>query len=342
MLTDNLADRWNFWRWNALAWGTFAIVAFLIRFALFQQAEPALIFTVLLEPVAFLVSGGLCWAYHQFESGRRFGIQTAAVLVSASLFAALFTSAITREWANALGWSPPGWSPREEWLIRLVFSWFAFLAWSLAYFALRSRRVADSATQQAERVELDLLRAQLDPHFLFNSLNNVASEIPVNPEAAEEMIHELSDYLRYSLDNRHQLVTPLATELDALIAYLRIEQVRFGERMEASVEAEIEAREHLVPSFLLQPLIENAVKHGLKADRCVIRLTATSNDATLRISVSNPGSLPESLEVVEGVGLETLRRRLALHYPDRSDFELSQMDGLVTAELTLEGEPCFA
>lgn len=338
----NPSDSWKFWRWNALAWGGFAVVAFLIRFALFQHAEPALAFTALLEPVAFLISGALYWTYLRLEGNGRFGLRTATVLVVASLVAAVVTTIIARQWSDLIGWSPPAWSPREEWLLRLVFSWFAFLAWSLAFFALRSKRVADSALHQAERVELDLLRAQLDPHFLFNSLNNVASEIPTNPEGAEEMIHELSDYLRYSLDNRHQLVTPLATELDALIAYLRIEQARFGERMEASVEAEVDARQRLVPSFLLQPLIENAVKHGLKAERCVIRLTATNEAATLKILVSNPGRLPESLEVVEGVGLETLRRRLALHYPGRSEFELSQMDGVVSAELTLEGEPCFA
>ncbi len=342
MRPHQITDSWTFWRWNAVAWGGFALVAFLIRFAIFRHAEPALAFTALLEPVAFLISGLLYWTYLRLEKNERFGLRTATVLVIASLVAAGITTVIARQWSELIGWSPPNWTPREEWLLRLVFSWFAFLAWSLAFFALRSTRVADGALHQAERVELDLLRAQLDPHFLFNSLNNVAAEIPVNPDAAEEMIHELSDYLRYSLDQRHQLVTPLATEIDALIAYLRIEQVRFGDRMEASVEAEIDARECLVPSFLLQPLIENAVKHGLKADHCVIRLLATSESEILRIRVSNPGQLPESLEVVEGVGLETLRRRLSLHYPNRSAFELSQMDGVVTAELTLEGSPCFA
>jgi LytS/YehU family sensor histidine kinase len=112
--------------------------------------------------------------------------------------------------------------------------------------------------------------------------------------------------------------------------------------MEASVEAEVDARRRLVPSFLLQPLVENAVKHGLQAEHCALRIYAGCERDLLTISVSNPGRLPESLEVTEGVGLETMRRRLAFHYPGRWDFELSQMSGLVTAELKLKGEPCSA
>ncbi|MGC1482014.1 MAG: histidine kinase [Chthoniobacterales bacterium] len=342
MLTRGWEDRWAFWRWNFLAWSAFAVVAFGIRCLLFQSVGSALLFTVVLEPIAFLISGILFWAYQRTQPEDNFGVVTAAMLVGVSFLAAIVTAAIARGWSDVLDSTPPGWSSREEWLLRLVFSWFAFLSWSLAFYALRSRRLAVGALQQAERVELDLLRAQLDPHFLFNSLNSVAAEIPERPEAAEEMIHELADYLRFSLDQRHHLVSPLATEIDAMVAYLRIEQVRYGERMEATVEAETLARRRLVPSFLLQPLVENAVKHGLKAERCVIGVVATSEGATLRILVTNPGRIPESLEVVEGVGLETLRRRLALHYPGRSTFELSHCNGVVGAELALEGEPCFA
>jgi LytS/YehU family sensor histidine kinase len=190
-------------------------------------------------------------------------------------------------------------------------------------------------------MELRLLRAQLDPHFLFNALNSVAAEIPVHPDAALETVHELSEYFRYSLGHRNLVLAPLSAELDAVAAYLRVEQVRFGERLVATVEAEVEARQRDVPSFLLQPLVENAVKHGLESDRCEIRVTARCEGEALLIDVSNPGRLPDDLHVIEGVGLETLRRRLELHYPGRADFELSQMNGMVTAGLILRGMPCF-
>ena len=118
--------------------------------------------------------------------------------------------------------------------------------------------------------------------------------------------------------------------------------VEVAPRRVAFVEAEVEARQRMVPSFLLQPLIENAVKHGLQEERCELRIWAGCDGDMLTVTVSNPGRLPENLEVVEGVGLETLRRRLEFHYPGRALFELSQMDGIVTAELQLRGEPCSA
>jgi LytS/YehU family sensor histidine kinase len=286
--------------------------------------------------------------YRRPELTDPFTVKTAAVMVGLSLVAAALLATVARGWVELTGWTMPTWSKREEWLLRLIFSWFVFLTWSLAFFGLRARQVAEGAeeradrvTGEAQRIELQLLRAQLDPHFLFNSLNNIAAEIPTHPGAAQEMVHELSDYLRYSLENRDRVLAPLASELDAVTAYLKIEQARYGERMEVRVEAEPGARRQLVPSFLLQPLVENAVKHGLEAERCELRIFVRLEDGVLRIEVSNLGRLPETLEVVEGVGLETLRRRLALHYPGRATFELSQMDGVVSAELELRGEPCF-
>jgi LytS/YehU family sensor histidine kinase len=270
-------------------------------------------------------------------------------MVALSITAGLAQASISRAFIEMAGWRSPGWTAREEWLFRIIFISLVYLMWSLVFFGLKTRARARSeaarateASETAQRMELQLLRAQLDPHFLFNSLNGIASEIQNHPDAALEMVHELSDYLRYSLDHRDSVLAPLASELDAVTAYLRIEQARFGERMEASVEAEVDARRRLVPSFLLQPLVENAVKHGLQEERCELRVFAGCESEELTITVSNPGRLPENLEVVEGLGFETLRRRLAFHYPGRWTFELSQMDGVVTAELKLKGEPCSA
>jgi hypothetical protein len=337
----------SFWRFNAAIWVLFAVVDFTIRWVVYQDPLRALGFTLLQEPLAFCISGALYFVYRRPDLSDPFRFRTAAWMVGLSLAAGLFQSMLSHGVIQFAGWQTPGWTPREEWLFRFIFIWFVYLLWSFVFFGLRVRAQASSAaerarqaTQEAQSTELQLLRAQLDPHFLFNALNGIASEIPTRPDAALEMVHELSDYLRYSLDNRHRVLAPLAWELDATAAYLKIEQARFGERMQATVEAEVEARERLVPSFLLQPLVENAVKHGLRADFCDLHIWAGLDGDVLTLSVRNPGRLPESLEVIEGIGLETLRRRLAFHYPGRSSFELSQMDGMVTAELKLEGEPC--
>lgn len=349
---QSLLDRWfstSFWRFNIAIWCIFGAFEFVVRYVTLLDPWRAFCLTLLQEPMAFGISALLYLVYRRPRLSDPFRFETAAWMVGLSLVAGLAQAAISRGFVELTGWRTPTWTPREEWLFRIIFISLVYLTWSLVFFGLKTRvnarkaaERAQVAREQAQRMELQLLRAQLDPHFLFNSLNGIASEIPSHPVAALEMVHELSDYLRYSLSQRHHVLAPLAAELDAVAAYLRIEQARFGERLEASVEAEVEARRRLVPSFLLQPLIENAVKHGLQAEHCKLDVFAGCDGDTLTISVSNPGRLPEKLEVVEGVGLETLRRRLAFHYPERWDFELSQMGGVVTAEVKLRGEPCFA
>lgn len=348
-LTSWVSNPATFWKLNLVIWSVFGVFGFLIRYAAITDAQRAFCLTLLQEPLAFLISGGLYLVYRRPSLSDPFRVKSAAWMIFLCVAAGLLQAAIVRGVVEIAGWHTTGWTPREEWLFRIIFISLLYLTWSLTFFALKTRDAARiehqraaQAASEAQRMELQLLRAQLDPHFLFNSLNGIASEISTNPDAALEMVHELSDYLRYSLDHRHHVLAPLAAELDAVTAYLRIEQARFGDRMSASVEAEVETRQRMVPSFLLQPLIENAVKHGLQEERCELRIWAGCDGDMLTVTVSNPGRLPENLEVVEGVGLETLRRRLEFHYPGRALFELSQMDGIVTAELQLRGEPCSA
>jgi two-component system LytT family sensor kinase len=191
---------------------------------------------------------------------------------------------------------------------------------------------------------LQMLRAQLDPHFLFNSLNGIAAEIRPHPEVAVEMVGELSDYLRYSLDHRKQPIARLSTELGAMESYLRIERARFGDRLHFHVGASEPARRRLVPSFLLQPLVENAVKYGLdrSAAGLDIALHARVEGNLLAITVANSGTMAPAELSHPGLGLETLRRRLELHYPQRHAFTLEEHDGRVIATLQLWDPLCSA
>jgi LytS/YehU family sensor histidine kinase len=193
-------------------------------------------------------------------------------------------------------------------------------------------------------MELQLLRAQLDPHFLFNSLNGIAAEIPPHPDAALQMVRELSDYLRYSLDHRHRASAPLSTELDAMSAYLRIEQARYGDRLKTTLDADAESRSRPVPSFLLQPMVENAVKHGMNEalPSWELNVSARMEKGKLVIEVKHSGRMDESKGKAKGIGLETLHRRLELHYPSRHRFVLEENNGQICARLELEGDPCFA
>jgi len=173
------------------------------------------------------------------------------------------------------------------------------------------RRVLTSQVS-AREAELRALRAQLNPHFLFNSLNSISSLAGSEPESARRMCQLLGDFLRTSLSlgARHRVA--FAEELALAERYLAVEQVRFGERLIFEKRVQPEAERCQVPPLLIQPLIENAVKHGV-ADRIeggTVRVSAAVKDGALEISVENPRDPDAPPRRGQGMGLENVRQRL--------------------------------
>lgn len=176
------------------------------------------------------------------------------------------------------------------------------------------KQLTDAASLHRE-AELFKLRQQLQPHFLYNSLNSISALIMTQPDKAQEMIGKLSDFLRNSVKREAQEQIPVAQELEYIEAYLAIESVRFGDRLQV-VYHKSYTDHAVIPPFLLQPLLENAIKFGLygKTGSVSIQLQITLQDAFLIISISNPydpGNRPPS---GTGFGLEGIRRRLYLLY----------------------------
>lgn len=338
-----------FWRLNLLAWLAFGFVTFFVRWIFQQDLARALVFTLLSESAAFGASLLLRPFYRKL--GLSFQLRTAVLIAVFSLLAAVALAALSHLFASVTGWNNPHFTPLEDTILRLLLMWTVFMGWSFAYFWLKTEltlrseaHLAREAVREAYRMELRMLRAQLDPHFLFNSLNGIASEIHPHPDAAAEMVRELSDYLRYSLDHRKRATSPLADELNAMKSYLDIEKARFGDRLSIAVDASEEARWRNVPSFLLQPLVENAVKHGLSNSLAPLQLAIVAKTVgdTLFIDVTNTGNLDLTDSAREGLGLDTLQRRLELHYPHRHLFELKSEGSTVIAHLELRGGPCCA
>jgi hypothetical protein len=338
-----------FWKLNIFFWGLYGLASFSIRLAIGQPLLRALVFTVLFEGTCVLLSLFLRMIYRR--SSRDFGLHSAVQLIVWSLVVAIAQGAVAAGFTLWTGWHNPMLEFFVNTTLRLLIMWATFMMWSLGYFWLwaetdRSLEIGRrlEAQREAQRMELQMLRAQLDPHFLFNSLNGITAEIRPHPDAAIEMVGELSDYLRYSLDHRKQPISPLSTELNAMENYLRIERARFGDRLRFDVQADDPARLRLVPSFLLQPLVENAVKHGLDRSTAGLDITvqARVDRNLLEISVSNTGSIAPTDPSHEGLGLETLRRRLELHYPQKHQFTIEEHDGRVHATLQLWDPPCSA
>jgi signal transduction histidine kinase len=175
-------------------------------------------------------------------------------------------------------------------------------------------------TELAATAQLAALRAQINPHFLFNSLNSIAQLIRSDPDKAETCVERLADIFRYILRRAEKEFVPLADELEMAQAYLEIERARFGDRLLVETHVDPRSLQQLIPNLILQPLVENAVKHGLsrKIGTGTVRIAAEVTDGCLTISVGDDGlGMPGGTldDVYErGVGLRNLRDRLERLY----------------------------
>jgi two-component system LytT family sensor kinase len=189
--------------------------------------------------------------------------------------------------------------------------------------------------QQVTEAELNALRAQLHPHFLFNSLNTIADLIVRDPRRAEEMTLRLAGVFRHVLAHLRRPLTPIRDEIAFLRAYLYIEEARFGNRLQVEIQMDPDAASAPIPSFILQPLVENALKHGLgpKPGPGRLCISARVEGDTIRMTVEDDGlgpaartrRLPE--EEAQGVGLANIAERLRTLYQDRASIRLEPREG---------------
>ncbi len=185
------------------------------------------------------------------------------------------------------------------------------------------------AERLAKEAELYKLRQQLQPHFLFNSLNSINALIGSQPEQARKMIHQLSDFLRVTLKKEEQQWVSLSEELQNLQLYLDIEKLRFGHRLSTTIESNEDCQPLKLPSLLLQPLVENAIKFGLydTTGDITIYIQATCTASSLTIIIQNPFD-PETSYPKQGTGfgLTSVRRRLHLLFA-RNDLLDTKTEG---------------
>jgi signal transduction histidine kinase len=198
------------------------------------------------------------------------------------------------------------------------------------YFLYRERELeASRATAQLTEARLNALKMQLHPHFLFNTLNSVSSLLEAEPREARRVLAQLADLLRASLkaDVRH--VIPLADEMQFLNRYLDIERVRFGDRLDVTLRMGPDTERAAIPSFLFQPLVENALRHGIARREAGGRMwiSASRADGSLVIHVMDNGPGIARGPVSEGIGLANTRRRLRELYGDEQSLSLCPRPG---------------
>ncbi|MGH9475980.1 MAG: sensor histidine kinase [Terriglobales bacterium] len=231
------------------------------------------------------------------------------------------------------------------WTLPAMSAWAggAFV-WNLIYFG--AHYLAGYQRSELERLQLEVaardaelrsLLAQLNPHFLFNSLNSLRALISEDPERAQALLTDLSQLLRYSLAAGRRPTVTLAEEMEAVSAYLKLESARLEQRLRIETEAEPAALQLPLPPMLLQTLVENAVKHGIapRLEGGTLRIAAQRSAGELRLQVQNSGQLAANSNSTR-LGLENARQRLRLLYGAAARLELhNQGPDAVLAEVVL-------
>jgi len=286
----------------------------------------------------FLSSWHLCKAFPL--QGRTLGGQAVAAWGVAALVVANLWGAVV--WALAWGLGRAG-LPALPAKVRAdmpvlagmgILLYLITLALHYLLEAVARNREAEAKEAElrllAQDAELRALRAQLNPHFLFNSLNSISALTTLDPARARSMCILLSDFLRGSLKLGEKRTVALAEEVELLKAYLAIEQIRFGARLQVDWQIAPDVLAIPVPALLLQPLAENAIKHGIAGltEGGVVRISARREGGAVELKVENP--VDPDLEPPQGLGLglRQVRTRLQLRFGARMRFEAGLQDGV--------------
>lgn len=222
------------------------------------------------------------------------------------------------------------WTAQDTGFAALISTIGVILTSGIYYLNYFYRRSVQAENERME-AQLVALKSQINPHFLFNSLNSIAALVRTAPEHAERVTEDLAELFRYSLASGKKASVPLQEELDIIMVYLNIEKARFGKRLHLSVDVDENSASAVVPSLLLQPLVENAVKHGVGKTHNPVqilvsaRLEGAEKGATLlriRVEDDGPGfdSTDPAIVLTRGVGLQNISDRLGSIYGGQAGF----------------------
>jgi two-component system, LytTR family, sensor kinase len=229
------------------------------------------------------------------------------------------------------------WMDFHEGLLWL-FTMFAAGEGTRAYFVSRAAQRREAERERAlVRAQLETLTSRLQPHFLFNALHGISALLAVDPAAADRMIGGVGGFLRTVVEEGKSELVTLEREMQFVDDYLAIQRLRFGERVRVSITYAPEAAQFLVPNFVLQPLVENAVKHGIErmSGPSAIAVDAIAGGGRLVLSVRNTAPVAGRAASGTGTGLATTRQRLELLFPKQATLRLHEEDGMMVTILEM-------
>lgn len=349
--------KWSFWHFQLSGWVLLELLSlsrnfFHITFFGNQEIDYGLVaesfsFYILCDFVAMWVTVAMRYVYRPLFRSDPTPAVLLAVVLAVSIVASLVSNTFDYWVSHLLPLRKEVFSNGIYSIIySSLFNILIFVSWSVLYFGIKFWRQWQLEKQRAERsaymaqtAQLQMLRYQLNPHFLFNSLNSVSALMDEDRNASKEMLRQLADFLRYSLISRNFSIVPLREELEAMTLYLAIEKRRFEDKLDIEYDIDPDATDFPVLSFILHPLIENAVKYGMgtSAMPLKIKVTAALSDNQLTLQVENSGRwIDKSSEADEsrtGIGLRNVEQRLANTYPGKATISVAHGSGKVLVTL---------
>jgi signal transduction histidine kinase len=296
----------------------------------------------LLAPVILWMARRFRFERHKWRRATLFHILgvvvcTAAHVAMATSARAVIVNTLTE---RTFTWGLDWWMYFRDTFF-LNFDWEMATYWALVAFVhaldyhreSQEREIAAAQLQtQLAEAQLEALQRQLPPHFLFNTLNTISALMHRDVHAADEMLVQLSDLLRLTLDRVGTQQVPLTDEVDFLRKYLEIEQTRFGDRLQVNIDVDPEVLDAPVPNLILQPLVENALRHGIGpkvgVGRVDVQARQVGGDLMLTVCDNGVGLSPDNMHAFDsGVGLSNTRSRLENLYGNRHRFEFQTPAG---------------
>lgn len=328
---------------------TWLVICALFAFALFYfydfEAKTAALDSLVFNGIFFGL-GLAYWfnvRYNSFEKSQLLNLvvsHLAALVLSVSLAIFLSKSILTsvlvdEEYINFLNESIP-------WRAALGLMYYSIII--LVYYLILYYDDLNQKTNERSQLEtmlksseLEMLKSQINPHFIFNSLNSIASLTIISPEKAREMVIKLSEFLRYSLEKDNDQMNTMEDELNNIILYLDIEKVRFGDRLSVKTDISKESLHLKLPNLILQPLFENAIKHGIyeSLEKITVSLKTWQDQNILRVEISNQFDPQATGKKGKGIGLKNVGERLRLIYGVPQLVFTEKTDNLFTVRLDI-------
>ena len=334
----------NFWKAQLIGWGTVMFTNFLIQFfaglptelLIYNALIPLVIGFLITTGYRYLVKG-LDWKNWQFKKiilmiiGSTILLTVVFVSIAFSIFALILDDEKL---------------PLASLLSNAMIFFIIFLNWNMIYFCIQFFNSWNKAevekwklAAEIKDAQLGSLKSQINPHFIFNTINNIRSLILEDKEKARDMLLNFSDLFRYALKNTDQSKVTLKEELEIVNQYLELLSIQFEHKLNYKIDIDTGLENKTIPPMMLQLLVENAIKHGISQykEGGSILININQGDEFLNIHVKNTGSLDKSAKLGDklGIGLENIRKRLDLIYSGKANFNMNEMDNFVIASIKI-------